>query len=192
MESRRLHLSATLQPGETNEADSSGGASAFRATHDILKKLRVVPTFDSPNARFIDKVKKIAAETRETQQREKRWAKQAALNQINAHLKSILAGLEAAIEREAKEKGEGVLTYQIEHPESYSDLSSVLPRPPSKARAVIFEDDIRKTPGFSALDAKCAKIGVKLDLCEQWSNIAWNPYLGGNAAFVWQLTIYGW
>lgn len=192
METRRLHLSATLQAGETNESYSAGRASAFRATHDILKKLMVVPPFAPSNARFIDKVKKIAAETRETQQREKRWAKQTALIQINAHLKSITAGLEAAIEREAKEKGNGVLTYQIVHPEGYSDASGAIPQPPNNARAVIFEDDIRKTPGFAELSAKCAKIGVKLDLCEQWSNIAWNPYLGGNAAFVWQLTIYGW
>ncbi|MGH7808755.1 MAG: hypothetical protein ACREP5_00605 [Candidatus Binatia bacterium] len=185
-------MSATLQPDETNESYSSGRASAFRATHDILKKLMVAPTLAPSKARFIDKVKKIAAETRETQQREKRWAKQTALIQINAHLKSITAGLEAAIEREAKEKGNGVLTYQIVHPEGYSDASGALPQPPKNARAVIFEDDIRKTPGFAELSAKCAKIGVKLDLCEQWSNIAWNPYLGGNAAFVWQLTIYGW
>ena len=192
METRRLHLSATLESNGTDESYASGHGSALRATQEILKKLTLSPKLAPQNARFIDKVKKIAAATREAQRREKHWAKRTALNRISKQLKDIAAGLEAAIENEAKENGSGVLTYQIVHPETHWDESGGIPQIPNNARAAIFEDDIRKTPAFGDLSAQCAKIGVKVELVEQWSNIAWNPYQGGNAAFVWQLTIYGW
>jgi hypothetical protein len=144
------------------------------------------------SATFIGKVKRIAAETRAVQRSEKRRAKQAVLNRINSHLKGISDGLETAIEREAREKGNGILTYEILQPDSHTPESSVFPQLPRNAHAVIIEDDIRKAPAFAQLTAKCAAIGVKLELVEQWSNIAWNPYLGGNAAFVWHITITGW
>ncbi len=192
MDMRRLHLSATLQPNGTDVAYDSERGSPLRLTQEILKKLVVTPPLGANNAKFINKVKKIAAATRAAQRREKHWAKQTALNHINAHLKCIATGLENAIEKEAKENGSGALTYQILHPETNWGMSNGFPQLPNNARAVIFEDDIRNTPAFAELTEKCTKLGVKLDLVEQWSNIAWNPYLGGNAAFVWQLTIYGW
>ncbi len=146
----------------------------------------------SRSATFISKVKRMAAETRAAQRSAKRCAKQAVLDRINAHLKQIADGLERAIEREAKEKGNGMLIYEISQPDLPTPESNVFPQLPSNARAVIIEDDIRNAPAFAQLTAKCAAIGVKLELIEQWSNISWNPYLGGNAAFVWHVIISGW
>ncbi len=185
-------MSTTLQPSQAQPRDGVERPSPLRATQDILKKWLESPKPAARDAKFIDNVKKIAAQTRQAQRFEKRCAKQLALNHINACLKDIADGLEAAIEKEAKQNGTGILTYEILHPETNSTNSGAFPQLPNNARAVIFEGDIRKTPAFAYLTGKCTRIGVKLDLVEQWSNIAWNPFLGGNAVFVWKLTIFGW
>ena len=185
-------MSATLQPSGADEHYSSERVSPLRTTQEFFKKWMESPTVAPQSARFIDNVKQIAAQTREAQRFEKRCAKQVALNHINGRLKGIADGLEAAIEKEAREKGSGVLTYEILHPEAHLAESGAFPQLPNNGRAVIFENDIRRTPAFAYLTGKCTRIGVKLELVEQWSNISWNPFLGGNAAFVWQLTIYGW
>ncbi|MGH7886265.1 MAG: hypothetical protein ACREPG_00240 [Candidatus Binatia bacterium] len=184
-------MSTTLQPSQAEPRDGAERPSPLRTTHELLKKLLESPK-PARDAKFIDNVKKIAAQTREAQRFEKRCAKQLAVNHINACLKDIADGLEAAIEKEAKQSGTGILTYEIHHPETNSARTGAFPQLPNDARAVIFEDDIRKTPAFAYLTGRCTRIGVKLDLVEQWSNIAWNPFLGGNAVFVWKLTIYGW
>ena len=191
MATRRLEMSATLQPGQAQPRDGAERPSALRATQELLKHWLESPK-PARDAKFIDNVKKIAAQTREAQRFEKRCAKQLAVNHINACLKDIADGLEAAIEKEAKESGTGILTYEILHPQTTSARTGAFPKLPNDARAVIFEDDIRKTPAFAYLTGRCTRIGVKLDLVEQWSNIAWNPFLGGDAVFVWKLTIYGW
>lgn len=192
MTTRRLEIGATLQPSQAEPRDGAERPSPLRATQELLKKWLESPRPTAREAKFIDNVKRIAAQTREAQRFEKRCAKQIALNHINACLKDIADGLEAAIEKEAKESGTGILTYEILHPETNSAKSGVFPQLPNDGRAVIFAQDIRKTPAFAYLTGKCTRIGVKLDLVEQWSNIAWNPFLGGNAVFIWKLTIYGW
>jgi len=192
MTTRRLEIGATLQPRQAEPRDGTKRPSPMRATQELFKKWLERPKQAAREGKFIDNVKKIAAQTREAQRFEKRCAKQIALNHINACLKDIADGLEAAIEKEAKESGTGILTYEILHPETNSAKSGVFPQLPNDGRAVIFEEDIRKTPAFAYLTGKCTRIGVKLDLAEQWFNIAWNPFLGGNAVFVWKLTIYGW
>jgi len=192
MSTRRFELSGTLEPSQAEPSDGAERRTPLRETQKFLKSWLESPKPAARNAKFIDNVKKIAAQTREAQRLEKRWAKKLALNHINGCLKEIADGLEAAIEKEAKESGTGVLTYEILHPETHSAKSGQFPQLPTDGRAVIFEDDIRKTPAFAYLTGKCNRIGVKFDLVEQWSNIAWNPFLGGNAVFVWKLTIYGW
>ena len=192
MSSRRLDVSAALEPTQRERRAAAEWLSPLRATQDILKKWLECAKPEARDAKFIDNVKKIAAQTRAAQRFEKRCAKQIALNHVNACLKDIADGLEKAIEKEAKEVGAGILTYEILHPETNSAKSGQFPQLPSDGRALIFEDDIRKTPAFAYLTGKCNRLGVKLDLVEQWSNIAWNPFQGGNAVFVWKLTIYGW
>ncbi len=164
----------------------------IRSTQQFLKNWIEGLTIFPRSATFIANVKQIAADTRAMQRSEKRCAKQAVLNRINIHLKEIADGLETAIEREAQEKGNGILTYEILQPDNLTPEANVFPQLPNNAHAVIIEDDIRKAPAFAQLTAKCAAIGVKLQLVERWANIAWNPYLGGNAAFVWHITISGW
>jgi hypothetical protein len=192
MRTRRYNWNTATQPSASVENYSSPHAPTLRSTQQFLKSWLEGLTMLPRNATFISKVKRMAAETRAAQRSEKRCAKQAVLDRINAHLKGIADGLERAIEREAKEKGNGILTYEILQPDMPTPESNVFPQLPSKARAVIIEDDIREAPAFVQLTLKCAAIGVKLELIEQWSNIAWNPYLGGNAAFVWHITISGW
>ncbi|HLN85008.1 MAG TPA: hypothetical protein VK200_01065, partial [Candidatus Limnocylindrales bacterium] len=173
MTTRRLEFSATVQTSQAGPRDGAERPSALRATQELLKKWLESPKPAAREAKFIDNVKKIAAQTREAQRFEKRCAKQIALNHINGCLKDIADGLEAAIEKEAKENGTGILIYEILHPETNSAKSGDFPQLPNDARAVIFEDDIRKTPAFAYLTGKCTRLGVKLDLVEQWSNIAW-------------------
>jgi hypothetical protein len=185
-------MSGPLEPGEKESRDLIERLSPLRATQEFLKKLLDSPKPEARDEKFIDNVKKIAAQTRAAQRFEKRCAKQIALNHINACLKEIADRLEAAIEKEAKDIGAGILTYDILHPETNSAKSGKFPQLPADGRAVIFEDDIRKTPAFAYLTGKCNRLGVKLDLVEQWSNIAYNPFHGGNAVFHWKLTIYGW
>jgi hypothetical protein len=185
-------MGASLEPGRKEPRGTTERLSPLRATQEFLKKLLDNPKPPARDAKFIDNVKKIAAQTRAAQRFEKRCAKQIALNHINACLKDIADGLEAAIEKEAKESGTGVLTYEIHHPETNAAKSGKFSQLPHDGRALIFEDDIRKTPAFAYLTGKCNRFGVKLDLVEQWSNIAWNPFAGGNAVFHWKLTIYGW
>jgi hypothetical protein len=192
MTTRRFEMSGTLQPSQAAPRDGAERTSALRATQKLLKKWLESAKPAARDAKFIDNVKKIAAQTREAQRFEKRCSKQIAVNHINGCLKEIADSLEAAIEKEAKESGTGILTYEILHPETSSTKSGAFPQLPNDARAVIFEDDIRKTPAFAYLTGKCTRIGVKLELVEQWSNIVWNPFVGGNATFVWKLTIYGW
>ncbi len=192
MNTRRFEVSGTVEPSRAESHDGAERRTPLRATQALLRRWLESPKPAHRNAKFIDNVKKIAAQTREAQRLEKRWAKKLALNHINGCLKEIADGLEAAIEKEAKESGTGVLTYEILHPETRAAKSGQFSQLPNDGRAAIFEDDIRKTPAFAYLTGKCNRLGVKLDLVEQWSNIAWNPFLGGNAVFVWKLTIYGW
>ena len=192
MRTRRLHWSPETQPNVPAPHYAAPHELTLRSAQQLMRSWIESVTLFPRSATFISKVKRIAAETRAAQRSEKRCAKQAVLDRINAHLKEIADGLERAIEREAKEKGNGILTYEILQPDMPTPESNVFPQLPSKSRAVIIEDDIRKAPAFAQLTAKCAAIGVKLELIERWSNIAWNPYLGGNAAFVWHVTISGW
>lgn len=192
MMSRRLELERTFQAARRDGSDPAEQPSTFRATQEFLKRWMESARPEPRDAKFIDNVKKIAAHTRAVQRLEKRCAKQIALNHINASLKEIADGIETAIENEAKQVGAGILTYELLHPETNSAKSGKFPQLPADGRAVIFEDDIRKTPAFAYLTGKCNRLGVKLDLVEQWSNVAYNPFLGGNAVFVWKLTIYGW
>ena len=192
MSTRRFALSGTVEPSRAESSDGAERRTPLRATQELIRRWLESPKPARRNAKFIDNVKKIAAQTREAQRLEKRWAKKLALNHINGCLKEIADGLEAAIEKEAKESGTGVLTYEIFHPETRAAKSGPFRQLPNDGRAVIFADDIRKTPAFAYLTGKCNRIGVKLELVEQWSNIAWNPFLGGNAVFMWKLTIYGW
>jgi hypothetical protein len=185
-------VNGALQPTQRERRAAAEWLLPLRATREMLKKWLESAKPEARDAKFIDNVKKIAAQTRAAQRVEKRCAKQIALNHVNACLKDIADGLEKAIEKEAKQVGTGVLTYEILHPETNSAKSGQFPQLPSDGRALIFEDDIRKTPAFAYLTGKCNRLGVKLDLVEQWSNIAWNPFQGGNAVFVWKLTIYGW
>ena len=191
METRRLQWSATLEPNSARPRVITESVPAVRSPQEALRQwvenLPIAPR----RGKFIDKVKKIAAETRQAQRRANSNAKQAAINQIDARLTAIANELEAAIEKEAKEKGNGVLTYELHHPDNCAE-GVAFPQLPNRRRAIIVEDDIRKSAAFIKLAAQCAKIGVQLDLVEQWSNISWNPYLGGNAAFVWRLTFTGW
>jgi hypothetical protein len=192
MGTRRYQWNTATQPTAPAEHYSSPHAPTILSTQQFLKSWLENVTMSQRSATFIGKVKRMAAETRAAQRSEKRRAKQVVLDRINAHLKEIADGLERAIEREAKEKGNGILTYEILQPDTHTPEANVFPQLPNDARAVIFEDDIRKTPAFAYLTGKCTRIGVKLDLVEQWSNIAWNPFVGGNAVFVWKLTICGW
>jgi hypothetical protein len=191
METRRLQWSATLEPNSARPRVITESVPAVRSPQEALRQwvenLPIAPR----RGKFIDKVKKLAAETRQAQRRANSNAKQAAINQIDARLTAIANELEAAIEKEAKEKGNGVLTYELHHPDNCAE-GVAFPQLPNRRRAIIVEDDIRKSAAFIKLAAQCAKIGVQLDLVEQWSNISWNPYLGGNAAFVWRLTFTGW
>ncbi|MSP38439.1 MAG: hypothetical protein EXR70_08120 [Deltaproteobacteria bacterium] len=178
------------QPSAPLADYSSPSKPTLRATQQLLKSwIDSLPRFPR-RARFISKVKRIAAETRAAQRFEKHCAKQVVLNRISTQLKEIANGLERAIEREAKEKGEGILTYEIVQPDTAE--AKVFPQLPRSGRALIIEDDIRQAPGFAQLTAQCAAIGVKLELIERWSNIDWNPFLGGNADLVWHITISGW
>lgn len=192
MRTRRFQWNTATQPSASAEHYFFASAPTLRAAQQFLRNWIESVTVFTPSLTFIGKVKRIAEETRAAQRFEKRCAKQAVLNRINTHLKGIADGLEAAIEREAKEIGNGILTYKILQPDNHTPESNVSAQLASDAHAVIIADDIRKVPAFAQLTAKCAAIGVKLELVEQWSNIAWNPYLGGNAAFVWQITISGW
>ena len=164
MSTRRLEMSGTLQPSQAVSRDRAERTSALRVTHGRLKKWLESAKPAARDAKFIDNVKKIAAQTREAQRFEKRCAKQIAVNHINGCLKEIADGLEAAIEKEAKESGTGILTFEILHPETSSAKSGAFPQLPNDARAVIFEDDIRKTPAFAYLTGKCTRIGVRLEL----------------------------
>jgi hypothetical protein len=116
-----------------------------------MKKWLALHKLSRRDAKFIDNVKKIAAQTRPAQHFEKRCAKQIALNHIDACSKEIANGLEVAIETEAKESGAGVLTYDLLHPQTDSAKSGSFPQLPNDGRAVIFEDDIRKTPAIAYL-----------------------------------------
>jgi len=191
METRRLEWTATLEPKDARPGLISESGSALRTPHEVLRKWVENFPIARRRGKFIDKVKRIAAETRQAQRRAKRIAKQAAMKQIDARLTAINDGLESAIEKEAKEKGNGILTYELHHPDNSAE-GVAFPQLPNRQRAIIFEDDIRKSAAFVKLVAKCAKIGVQLDFVEHWSNTSWNPYLGGNAAFVWRLTVTGW
>ena len=186
-----MQWSATLEPNSARPRVITESVPAVRSPQEALRQwvenLPIAPR----RGKFIDKVKKLAAETRQAQRRANSNAKQAAINQIDARLTAIANELEAAIEKEAKEKGNGVLTYELHHPDNCAE-GVAFPQLPNRRRAIIVEDDIRKSAAFIKLAAQCAKIGVQLDLVEQWSNISWNPYLGGNAAFVWRLTFTGW
>lgn len=191
MGTQKLEWPAALESSDAAQPVASERAEAPRTPQEIWKKWLRNAAAPSRDGKFIDRVKKIAQQTREAQRFEKRCVKQVALNHVNARLKAIADGIEAAIEKEAKEIGSGVLTYRILHPDnSVKSVDSL--QQPDRRRVLIFEADIRKTPAFAYLTGKCTRIGVKVELVEQWSNIAWNPYLGGNAAFVWQLTISGW
>ena len=191
MGTRKLEWPSALESSDAAQPVASQRAEAPGTPQEIWKKWLRSAAAPSRDGKFIDRVKKIAQQTREAQRFEKRCVKQVALNHVNARLKAIADGIEAAIEKEAKEIGTGVLTYRILHPDSSVKSVDSL-QLPDRPRVLIFEDDIRKTPAFAYLTGKCTRIGVKVELVEQWSNIAWNPYLGGNAAFVWQLTISGW
>jgi hypothetical protein len=191
MRNRRIHWNVAIQP-PLAERYASPRVPSIRKIKQSLQNWVDSLTIFPRHATFISKVQQIADETHAAQRSEKRRAKQTILNRIDTHLKEIANGLEAAIEREAKETGNGALYFKILQPNNLAQESNVSSQLPNNGHALIIEADIRKTPGFAQLAAKCVAIGVKLQLVEHWANIDWDLYSGGNAALVWQITISGW
>ena len=191
MRTRRFHWNTAIRPIGLAERYSFLRLPTIRKMQQLRNWIESLTIF-TRNQALTAKVKGTADETHAAQRSEKRRAKQAILNRIDTRLKEIADGLEATIEREAKETGNGVLNFKILQPNNLAQESNVVSQLPNNGHAVIIEDDIRKVPAFAQLTAKCAAIGVKLQLVEHWANIDWDPYTGGNAALVWQITISGW